>query len=389
MFSARTHWDLSENEFAAGTRTLREQGREVLDLTLSNPTHCGFRYPADLLAPLSETEALIYEPDPLGMSKARRAVADYYADHGAAVDPARICLTTSTSEAYSFLFRLLCEPGDEVLIARPSYPLFEYIAQLDGVRLREFPLWCDEGAGAHGTHAWSIDLTSLRESIGPQTRAVVLVHPNNPTGNFVSAEERESVEAVCAEHGMALLVDEVFLDYSVELAEARTFAVGPAAALTFVLSGLSKVCALPQMKASWIVARGPETLVSEAMARLEMVADTFLSMNAPVQHALPHWFGARAALQGQIRERVARNLELLDVRLRGTQAHRLPVEGGWTVVLRVPRHVRGEPFAWAALRQDVVVQPGEFYGLPAGRVVLSLLTAPDVWQRGLERLPLE
>ena len=388
MFSARTAWDLTENDLAAEVRAARARGVDLADLTLSNPTHCGLVYSAELLAPLSEPGALTYEPDPLGMLAAREAVAAYYRDHGAEVAPARICLTTSTSEAYSFLFRMLCDPGDEVLIARPSYPLFDYIAQLDGVRLREFPLLCDEGAGTHGSHAWTIDLDALRASLTPRTRAVVLVHPNNPTGNFVTQAEREALDALCAEHGLALLVDEVFLDYGVE-GGAATFATGPSASLLFVLSGLSKVCALPQMKASWIVTRGPEVLVESAMARLEMVADTFLSMNAPVQYALPRWLAGRDALQKQIRARVAGNLRVLDERLAGTQAHRLPVEGGWTAVLRVPRHVEGEPFAVAALRRGVLVQPGEFYGMRPGRAVLSLLTPPDVWQRGLERLPLE
>ena len=388
MFSARTNWDLTENDLAAEVRAARERGVELADLTQSNPTHCGFTYDAGLLGPLSEPDALTYEPDPLGMRKAREAVAAYYRDHGAEVDPTRVCLTTSTSEAYSFLFRLLCDPGDEVLIARPSYPLFDYIAQLDGVRLREFPLLCDEGAGVRGSHAWSVDLDALRASVTERTRAVVLVHPNNPTGNFVTSEERQALDALCAEHGLALLVDEVFLDYGLEGGEA-TFAKGPSASLLFVLSGLSKVCALPQMKASWIVARGPEALVASAMARLEMVADTFLSMNAPVQHALPFWLAVRDGMQSQIRERVAANLRALDERLGGTQAQRLAVEGGWTVVLRVPRHVEDEPFAVGALRRGVLVQPGEFYGMRPGRIVLSLLTPPEMWRRGLERLPLE
>ena len=389
MFSARTNWDLSENELAAEVRVARERGADLLDLTVSNPTQCGFSYPANLLAPLSEPDALTYEPAPFGMLKARSAVAAYYRDHGADVEASQICLTTSTSEAYSFLFRLLCDPGDEVLIARPSYPLFDYIAQLDGVRLREFPLLSDESAGSRGSHAWSIDMEALRESITPRTRAVVLVHPNNPTGNFVTNEERSALDALCAQRGLALLVDEVFLDYTVEATEAQTFAKGASESLLFVLSGLSKVCGLPQMKASWIVARGPEALVSSAMARLEMVADTFLSMNAPVQHALPAWLGARENLQQQIQERVRENLEVLDARLAGSQAHRLPVEGGWAVVLRVPRDVDGVPFAEAALARGVLVQPGDFYGMRPGRVVLSLLTPPEDWRRGLARLPLE
>jgi aspartate/methionine/tyrosine aminotransferase len=363
----------------------------LLDLTVSNPTQCGFVYPAELLTSLSDVRAAEYEPDPLGMGVAREAVVRYYAEHGAQVDAGRVVMTTSTSEAYSFLFRLLCDPGDEVLIAQPSYPLFDYIARLDGVVLRQYPIHYDPGvvssAVQGGAQAWGIDFAALRGQVTERTRAVIVVHPNNPTGNFVSEAERTELMRLCAERGLALIVDEVFLDYGLEGVEARSFAAGEAEALTFVLSGLSKVCGLPQMKASWIVCRGPEGLVADAMARLEMVADTFLSMNAPVQFALGEWLGQRAVVQQQIRERMEENLRVLDERLRGTSVGRLAMEGGWTAVLRVPREVEGVAFAQAALERGVLVQPGEFYGLQGGRVVVSLLTEPEVWRRGVGRLP--
>ena len=391
MWSERTSWDLSESELSVATRAARAAGRTLHDLTVSNPTHCGFVYPADLLAELSAPAAREYDPDPLGMRAAREAVSAYYRDHGVAMDAGNICLTTSTSEGYSFLFRTLCDPGDEVLIARPSYPLFDYIARLDGVVLREYPLHYDPGAdaGEGSAHAWSIDFHALESAITLRTRAVVVVHPNNPTGNFASDEERAALESLCTERGLALIVDEVFLDYGHGEADVRSFAKGEAACLTFVLSGLSKVCALPQMKVSWIVTRGPQALVREAMARLEMVADTFLSLNAPVQHAVPRWLRERHGIQEQIRERVRGNVALLDARLRGTAAQRLALEGGWTAVLRVPRTVDGVAFAEAALAHDVIVQPGEFYGLPAGRAVVSLLTPPEMWRAGLELLPID
>jgi len=381
-FSTRTNWDLAENDFTVAVRKARASGGELFDLTISNPTDCDFLYDAQtLLKPLSQLEAMHYEPDPLGMATARAAVAQYYRDAGAEVSLERICLTTSTSEAYSFLFRLLCDSGDEVLIARPSYPLFDFIARLDDVRLVEYPLLYDDG--------WHIDLHSLEQAITSRTRAIVVVHPNNPTGNFASEVERAALEELCAHRDLALIVDEVFLDYSVEEVRPRSFAAGRSQALTFVLSGLSKVCGLPQMKVSWIAANGPDDAVARAMARIEVIADTFLSMNAPMQQALPHWLTGREELQQQIRGRMQTNLSALDTRLPGTQANRLVMQGGWTVVLRVPRTVQGRPFTEAALERGVVVQPGEFYGLPEGRVVLSLLTPSSVWERGLELVPID
>ncbi|HEY4008562.1 MAG TPA: pyridoxal phosphate-dependent aminotransferase [Acidobacteriaceae bacterium] len=390
-FSARTAWELGENELTTKLRERRARGAAVLDLTVSNPTACGFAYEREaLLQPLSVPAALDYDPQPFGLETARAAVAQYYREHDAEVPVERICLTTSTSEAYSYLFRLLCDPGDEVLIARPSYPLFDFIARLDSVVLREYPLRYDPGASADSAHAWTIDFDALQEAVNERTRAIVLVHPNNPTGNYASDAEREQLQALCAERGLALIVDEVFLDYAIHSdAAARSFAAGDGPALCFVLSGLSKVCALPQMKLSWIAARGPDSLVHDALTRLEVVADTFLSVNAPTQAALPHWLAGRGSFQEQIRVRVSQNLAALDQRLRGSHADRLALEGGWTAVLRVPRQIDSLPFALASLERGVLVQPGEFYGLPDGRAVLSLLSEPELWKRGLAQLPID
>jgi alanine-synthesizing transaminase len=388
-FSERTNWNLAENELTAAVRKRRASGQALFDLTVSNPTSCGFAYDdAELVAPLANIAALRYEPDPLGMIAARKAVARYYSDAGATVLLDRLCLTTSTSEAYSFLFRLLCNAGDEVLVARPSYPLFDYIAQLDDVQLREYPLLYDPNANATSGHGWEIDLHALDAAITAKTRAVILVHPNNPTGNFASQAEREALEAICAKHGLALIVDEVFLDYPIGETQ-HSFATGELRCLTFVLSGISKVCGLPQMKASWIAACGPSQLVREAMERIEIIADTFLSMNAPVQFALPIWLAKRHTVQQQIRERMSTNLAALDERLRGTSAQRFALQGGWTAVLRVPRTIDGKVFTQAALDREVLVQPGEFYGLPEGRTVISLLTPPEIWVSGLKLLPID
>ena len=390
-FSARTGWELGENALTGKLRERRTRGERVLDLTASNPTACGFVYePEVLLSPLAVPAALEYEPEPFGLKQARAAVTAYYRDHGAEVPVESICLTTSTSEAYSYLFRLLCDPGDEVLIARPSYPLFDFIARLDSVVLREYPLQYDPGASAASAHGWTIDFDALQRAINERTRAVVVVHPNNPTGNYAWQSEREELETLCAQRGLALIVDEVFLDYAIHPeAQPRSFASRNGPALCFVLSGLSKVCALPQMKLSWIAARGPEDALKDALARLEILADTFLSVNAPTQAALPSWLGGRGVLQKQIRERVRPNLAALDTRLRGTHADRLALEGGWTAVLRVPREVDSQPFAEAALDRGVLVQPGEFYGLPDGRAVVSLLSLPEVWDCGLKLLPID
>jgi alanine-synthesizing transaminase len=248
FWSQRTQWDLAETAWAQQLARLRAAGSPLWDLTASNPTHCGFIYDAEsILAPLNDPLALLYEPDPRGLRSAREAVSLYYRDHGAAVDSDQILLTTSTSEAYSFLFRLLCDPGDEVLIGQPGYPLFDFLARLDDVRLVPYELFYD--------HGWHLDLEALRRSVTPRTRAIVVVHPNNPTGHFTRPADRAALEELCREHRLALIVDEVFLDYGVAgQPGGESFAVGEHAVSTFVLSGLSKVAALPQMKAAW-----PET----------------------------------------------------------------------------------------------------------------------------------
>lgn len=388
-FSTRTNWNLDQSDFTAALHARRAQGLPLLDLTVSNPTTCGFAYHApSLLTPLASPEALNYEPDPLGMRSAREAVSLYYRDHGANVPIDRICLTTSTSEAYSFLFRLLCNAGDEVLIARPSYPLFDYIAQLDDVTLREYPLLYDPNAGAASTHGWSVDLHALEAAITHRTRAIVVVHPNNPTGSFASNAERRALQLICARNNLALIVDEVFLDYPIQEAQS-SFSVDEPRCLTFILSGVSKVCGLPQMKVSWLVACGSPALVRSAMERLEVIADTFLSMNAPVQCALQTWLSDRNRIQQQIHERMIANLASVDDHVQGTSLQRLALQAGWSCVLRVPRTVDGKDFVSAALDRGVIVQPGYFYGLGEGRVILSLLTPQKIWKAGLDLLPLE
>jgi alanine-synthesizing transaminase len=372
---------MDETPLVKAIREHRNAGRPIHDLTASNPTLCGFYYDqAAVLSPLSQPEALLYDPNPRGMLPAREAVCGYYRSHGAEATPDRIFLTPSTSEAYSYLFRILCDPGDEVLIAQPSYPLFDFLAKIDNVRLVPYPLFYD--------HGWHLDVEPLRRQITPRTRAIALVHPNNPTGHFLKPAERRELESICEEHGLALIVDEVFLDYWLGDAAPASFASGPHPVLTFVLSGLSKIAGLPQMKAAWIAAFGPPAELTPALERLEVVADTFLSMNAPVQCALPKWLESREGIQRQILARVQRNLTALDLELSGSSVTRLEVEGGWYAVLRVPAINPDDDLALRLVHDfGVEVHPGHFFGFPrSGWLVISLLADPDDAEVGYEAI---
>lgn len=379
-FSARTGWNTEESAFAAAIRAERSSGRTLYDLTISNPTVCGFQYDAEAVpGPLNDSRSLVYDPDPRGMLRAREAVCRYYSEHRAEVRPDALVLTTSTSEGYGYLFRLLCDAGDEVLVAQPSYPLFDFLADLEDVRLKPYPLFYDYG--------WGIDFAALERQIGPRTRAIVVVHPNNPTGHGTRAAERQRLEELCARHDLALIVDEVFLDYSLDRPDTEplvSFAVGPHPVLTFVLSGMSKIAALPQMKAAWIAAFGPEASRREAMARLEVIADTFLSMNAPVQLALPRWIEGRRAIQGQILERVRGNL----AQIEQSRVEALRVEAGWCAILRLPRRHGSDDIAGSLLKEcGVIVHPGTFYGIAeGGRVVVSLIGSAGDFAEGMARI---
>jgi aspartate/methionine/tyrosine aminotransferase len=326
---------------------------------------------------MSDTRALDYDPQPRGSLRAREAVCAYYANHEALVRPEQVILTTSTSEAYSFLFRLICDPGSEILVAQPGYPLFDFLAVLDDVGLKAAPLVYD--------HGWQIDPEGFRRAITANSRAIVLVHPNNPTGHFTKRWEAEELARLCREFDLALIVDEVFLDYGFARG-VSTFAAGLVGVAVFVVSGLSKIAGLPQMKAAWIVATGPEA--APALNRLEVIADTFLSMNAPVQCALPAWLEGRAAIQNQIRRRVAANLAELDLQLeRLPDLCRLKVEGGWYAILRIPAIQPDEQTALELLDLGVWVQPGYFFGMPeSGWLVVSLLGPKQEFSTGAATL---
>ena len=383
MFSDRTSWTLSHNRLTQTLEGLRSSGARVLDLTISNPTRASLRYDEPLLLrSLASPQAMDYDPQPKGLPSARAAIGEYYeTTHGIRnLDPERLILTTSTSEGYSFVFRLLCNPGDEVLVPKPSYPLFEFLADLQDVKLVPYPLIYD--------HGWQIDFPSLEQVVTERTRGVVVVHPNNPTGSYVHPQERDSLNHFCREHGLALIADEVFLDYAHDRCARQSF-VANQDVLTFTLSGLSKISALPQMKVAWIVTGGPAAEVESAQARLEVIADTFLSMNAPVQHAVPALLWQRQSIQEQLMDRVITDLAELDRQIATqTTCQRLNLEGGWYAVLRVPVTQTDEELAVDLLRRrSVLVHPGHFYDFPSdGYLVLSLITPPAEFAEGIRRI---
>jgi alanine-synthesizing transaminase len=383
VFSQRTDWKLSPNRFTKAQQELRAEGKQILDLTLSNPTCADLHYDAEaILQALINPGVMQYDPQPKGLLGARQAVTEYYRKQHEEfdIDPESVILTTSTSEAYSYVFRLLCNPQDEILIPRPSYPLFEFLAELDDVTLVTYPLLYD--------HGWQIDFPSLYKAVNHRTRAVVVVHPNNPTGSYVSTKERAELNDFCREYGLSLIVDEVFLDYALDGASRATFAANPDVP-TFTLSGVSKISGLPQMKLAWLIGSGPSEPVKEALARLEIIADTFLSMNAPIQLAARAMLEQRKSIQPILIDRVRNNLGELDRCLaRQKTCERLQVEGGWYGVLRVPATQPDEELAIDILRKlGVLVHPGHFYEFASdGYLVLSLITSPDTFRHGVRRV---
>ena len=429
MFSERTNWRLAQNRFTQAVEEVRARGTKILDLTVSNPTRVGLSYDSEaILGALRSQRALDYDPQAKGLLSARESVAAYYREsHAVPIDPERIVLTASTSEGYSYVFRLLCNAGDELLVPKPSYPLFEFLADLQDVRLVPYPLIYD--------HGWQMDFHSLENAVTKRTRGVVVVHPNNPTGSYVKRSESEQLNAFCRGRGLALIVDEVFLDYRldqnadpgggqvgtgtlarpVEQSSTAAPVPGPAKAvgpfdklraaagapplpfrsftenrdvLTFTLSGLSKISALPQMKVAWIVTSGPEEQVAAAMGRLEVIADTYLSMSAPVQWAVPTLLEQRQSVQQQLLERVETNLVEVDRQLAAQKmCQRLIVEGGWYAVLRVPVTRSDEELAIELVRERaVLVHPGHFYDFESdGYLVLSLIGAEEEFAEGVGR----
>jgi alanine-synthesizing transaminase len=385
MFASRTDWRLETNRLTRALEEHRRSGKELFDLTTSNPTTCGLAYPErEILTALTDPRGLVYRPESKGLREAREAVAEYYAGRVGfsgslqQVDPEHILLASGTSEAYSHIFRLLCEAEDEILVPAPSYPLFEFLADLADIRLVPYPLLYD--------HGWQIDFASLRGALTPRSRAVLVVHPNNPTGSFVKPHEAAELGEICAAREMAIVADEVFLDYA--SGQARTFALH-CAALTFTLSGLSKSSLLPQMKLAWTVVSGPEAAVQTAVDRLEIIADTYLSPSTPVQLALPKFLSLRHTLQSQLQKRISANLSVLDSMLRESKSlARLDREGGWYAILRVPVTATDDDLTVALIeRCSVLVHPGHFFNFPRdGFLVLSLISPEGEFREGVRRL---
>ena len=386
MFSRRTAWDVSPNRLAHARRHHQSCGRTALDLSCSNPTALGLTYPDGFYDELLDARSLCYRPEPFGLPGAREALASgYYGRRGYEVEAEGVCLSASTSEAYAHLLALLCDPGDAILVPSPSYPLLDYLAELARVELIRYPLHYDG-------HWWldALELRALAERYGSRVKAVVCIAPNNPTGSFLTREELADVEALCAERDLSLIVDEVFTDYPLHPGPTRSAtAVGARECLTFVLSGLSKVAALPQLKLAWTVACGPSELVRPALARLAVIADTYLNLSTPVQHALPRILAASEAMQGQIRRRSLANLGTLDAAITDSPVSRLSVEAGWSTIVQLPRLGDLDDEGWVLRmleRVDVWAQPGSLYDMQGCHLVLSLLTPPEAFAEGLARI---
>jgi hypothetical protein len=360
-FSGRISSNLQVNAVSRLTAEKRAAGATLLDLTESNPTHAGIHYPSGFLNALANPLGAVYEPESFGLPSAREAIAE-----AEGVDVERVVLASSTSEAYSWLFKLLCDPGCEVLVPRPSYPLFDYLARLECVEVRHYPLFYDQG--------WYIDFHALKQSINQRTRAIVLVNPNNPTGHYVKRHELAELLELAVHHGLAIISDEVFAGYPISpAADSIPTLKGVADPCVFTLHGLSKAVGLPQMKLAWMLCNCPQ----EAMARLEIIADTYLSAGTPVQLALPSLLALRPSVEQQIRERVRTNLAILP--------RHLVVEAGWYAV--VPVHDEDAVVETLLRDHDVLVQPGYFYDFErSGYVIVSLLTPPDIFRRGVAAL---
>jgi alanine-synthesizing transaminase len=384
IWSNRVDANLAANRLTTTIAALRAKGRPIIDLTLSNPTVADFKYPPGLLDALGHTRGLVYRPEPFGLREAREAVAADYQRRGVSVSASRIVLTASTSEAYSLLFKVLCDPGADILVPRPSYPLLDHLARLDAVHTRFYDL--------EYLQRWGVDFASLERTISPAARAIVVVSPNNPTGSRIRRLELDRLGRFAREHDAAVIVDEVFVDYDLANgtgAEAAVPLQGESSSLVFSLGGLSKSIGLPQAKLAWIAVNGPPGLVDQALARLEFAADAYLSVSTPVQEAAADLLAAGGVVREQIQERVADNYRHLVQSVPETSGCTvLGADGGWYAVLRVPAIAPEEDLVLALLEGDgVLTHPGYFFDFQSGaHVVVSLLPAPEPFREGAARL---
>lgn len=374
LFSERTGWKFEESAWSLAAAKARLDG--VIDLSETNPSRCGFQHAnASVLSPFADTANMLYEPDCQGLGSARLAVSSYYAQKGAVIPKENIFLTAGTSEAFSYLFKLLVNPGESVLVPEPGYPLLDHLAQLSDIRLIRYPLHYDERAG------WSINREKLEALLVRDIKAIVLVNPNNPTGHFVSESERLWLEDVAGGRNTAIISDEVFLDFAWEESlSPGTFAQNKKA-LTFTLSGISKILGLPQMKLSWMGISGPEASVREAKARLSVIADAYLSVSGPPQRALEYWLTHAQAITGEIAERVRTNRICLES-VSSARLRVLPAQGGWQSVVRFTGDETDEEASLALMKRGVLVMPGYLFDLPEHHLVVSLLPRKDVFERG-------
>jgi len=381
-FSRRLPAALEPNRVSQALSALRRSGAEIIDLTESNPTRAGFHYPPDLLAPLADARGLAYRPDPLGLIDARAAVAGDFHRRNVVVDPERIALTASTSEAYSLLFKVLCDPGDEVLVPQPSYPLFEFLTRLDAVDAVPYRL------EYHGR--WSVDLDSVERALTSRTRALLLVNPNNPTGNFISATDLDAIARLCSAQGIALISDEVFADYALASSTtSRGLLTDHTDVLGFTLGGLSKSIGLPQAKLGWMAVSGNDDVVNEAMPRVELACDTYLSVSTPIQVAAREVLDRGAAVRSQIQDRLRANLARCAALVAAHPACTLlHAEGGWSAVIQVPTLESEEELMLALLvERSVLAHPGYFFDFPnESFLIVSLLTPEAAFADGVSRM---
>lgn len=380
MFSARTEWEFHPNALTLLLAEKHLAGDEILDLTESNPTRCGFDYlPQFTLEALATRRSLVYEPNPKGILPARTAVADYYQRQGITINPDHIILTSGTSEAYGFLLRLLCNPRDSVALLKPGYPLFDDLCQLQDVVGRPIHLSYYEG--------WILDLEAVKVELAARAKAILLVHPNNPTGSYIRHDERNGLIVAVDSLGGAIVSDEVFhpFQFEGEVPPGPSFAANERC-LTFTVNGISKLLGLPQLKCGWIVVTGPEAEVEAAVARLEIISDLFLSVGTPVQQALPLLMEDPAGLTIQIRNRIRRNLRHLEGKLHDESGvELLRGEGGWNAVLRMPPVKRDEEWAYLLLKnRNVLVHPGSLFGFDERSIlVVSLLQKEEIFREGV------
>ena len=381
MISSRLPTSLAPNAVARAIDAKRRGGTAILDLTETNPTSAGFTYPKDLLEPLAHARGLEYDPQPLGLWSARAAVAADFRRRGIVISADRVALTSSTSEAYALLFKLLCNAGDAVLVPQPSYPLFEHLTQLESVTAIPYAL------EFHGS--WRIDFESLAGAATDRVRAVLIVSPNNPTGSFLHRDDLEAISHLAAARGWAIIGDEVFADYPLDPAPHATNVLAGADVLTFSLGGLSKSAGLPQLKLGWIGFGGPAATVDEALAAYEVIADTYLSVSTPVQAAAEELIKQGAAIRAQILARIRRNLESLrNLDATHPSIGVLPVEGGWSAIIEVPKLRSEEALVLELLdKDDVLVHPGYFFDFAREAfVVVSLIVDPAVFDRAIARV---